>query len=210
MPAASLGDVKNALWEHQVRAVGLVQRYLKAWDGRGSALVRFPTGTGKTGVIATAALLLAPDGLAIILSPSKALCEQLCDEIKADFWPKLQLERPRPKTEVVKFFPSTLRRILDELDGKRGVLVGTAQCLAQVRRESAALFDELVGRTSFVVFDEGHREPARKWGDACRARAWPRSPATPPSFPRPCALSSASAFATTSAPAHLASCSPQS
>lgn len=168
MAAPTLADVKSVLWPHQVRGVDLVQEYLKECDGRGSALVRFPTGTGKTGVIATATLMLKHDQLAVVLSPSTALCRQLSDEIRADFWPKLGLERPRPQTKVEQFFPSTLRQLLEDWPGNRGVLVGTVQSLAQIRREQSALFEELAGRTSLVVFDEGHREPARKWGEACR------------------------------------------
>ena len=58
---------RDGLWQHQIGAVEMVERFLSAQEGaKGpSALVRMPTGTGKSGVIAVSAqeLVLGADVL---------------------------------------------------------------------------------------------------------------------------------------------------
>lgn len=160
------------LWPHQVRAVELVQRYLKARSAgtaSGSALVRFPTGTGKTAVIAVAARLLAPDGIVVVVCPSAALRDQLFDEISKVFWEKLGVEPPQPGLQVEVFTPSSLADVLASIGSKNAVLVGTIQTLAEVHQECSDDFRRVAKKIGLLVFDEGHREPARVWGEAARA-----------------------------------------
>ena len=174
MPPPSLALLKQKyLWSHQVKAVRLVQRYLKARRAgttSGSALVRFPTGTGKTAVIAVAARILAPAGIVVVVCPSAALRDQLSDEISTVFWEKkLGVEPPQPGLRVEVFTPSSLAGTLASVGTKSAVLVGTIQALAEVRKDHPSDFSGLAAKISLLVFDEGHREPATVWGDAARA-----------------------------------------
>ena len=63
---------KLPLWEHQKQAVKKVAHYIET-DSDGSALIRMPTGTGKTGVIATVARTLPNVQNALIQSSGKRI-----------------------------------------------------------------------------------------------------------------------------------------
>jgi superfamily II DNA or RNA helicase len=54
------------LWEHQEDAVAFIVNHLQQTSS--PCLVRMPTGTGKTGVIATVAMLCA-QGRTLVLTP---------------------------------------------------------------------------------------------------------------------------------------------
>ena len=79
----------------QRRAVAFVQAYLAARQtpeaaaGRESALIKMPTGTGKTGIIA--AIACAPIGpfKTLILTPRKALVRQMARDLSTKFWRNL-------------------------------------------------------------------------------------------------------------------------
>ena len=53
---------RDQLWPHQIGASEMVEHFLgvRAGEEGSSALVRMPTGTGKSGVIAVAAQELVP------------------------------------------------------------------------------------------------------------------------------------------------------
>lgn len=169
--------IESHLWPHQVRAVDLVRRYLKAHKtskATGSALIRFPTGTGKTAVIAVAARILARPGIVVVVCPSEALREQLRGEIDEEFWAKLGVEPPGRTIEVEMFLPSNISSLLKtHADASRLVLVGTAQSLAEIHRRHQKSYKALAKQASLLVFDEGHREPARTWGEAARGLGAP-------------------------------------
>jgi superfamily II DNA or RNA helicase len=79
---------KLPLWKHQKEAVETVAHYMEA-DSDGSALIRMPTGTGKTGVIATVARALRNIQNVLILTPWAALREQLEKDLGVRFWSKI-------------------------------------------------------------------------------------------------------------------------
>lgn len=172
IPAKQTSATKK-LWPHQKKACEMVKKYLTAHakgEVEGSALVRFPTGAGKTGVIAMTAKLLAPAGLVVVVSPSRAIRDQLVREIGRRFWEKIGL-LPPDKDGAKPFRPSTLRTVLDETRA-RGVLVCTVQTLTALHVDTQKKYgkelQELRRRACLVMFDEGHREPALKWSEAVR------------------------------------------
>jgi superfamily II DNA or RNA helicase len=124
------------LWPHQSAAVEMIQRFLTAQRGRKgpSALVRMPTGTGKSGVIAVAAQHLVTSGDVLLLTPWDALVRQLQADVGSRFWNKIGEPIPMGK-DLVRIYPSTAR---EELASHRGKVIwlatiATLQTLHQTR-----------------------------------------------------------------------------
>lgn len=85
---------KAGLWAPQRKAVALGLAYLAAQASekkpargdRESALIKMPTGTGKSGVIATLACCAPGVRRTIVLTPRKALVEQMIADLSTRFW----------------------------------------------------------------------------------------------------------------------------
>ena len=77
------------LWDHQRAAVNECDRYFAEGPAQQSALVHFPTGAGKTGIMAVLARRRAETAPAIVVCPSAALVLQLEREFRTDFWAKI-------------------------------------------------------------------------------------------------------------------------
>ncbi|MFZ1905807.1 MAG: DEAD/DEAH box helicase family protein [Steroidobacteraceae bacterium] len=84
----------KGLWAPQRKAVALALAYLSSQrirrpreaDARESALVKMPTGSGKTGVIATLACCAAKVRRTIVLTPRTALVKQMMKDLSWRFW----------------------------------------------------------------------------------------------------------------------------
>lgn len=79
----------GGLWAPQRRAVATCVAYLGACSAglaSESALVKMPTGTGKTAVIATLACALTQVRRVLIVTPQRALVDQLIDDVHWRFW----------------------------------------------------------------------------------------------------------------------------
>lgn len=192
------------LWEHQQAAIGTVVAYLsgdKAIPERPdhieAALLKLPTGTGKSGIVAVLARCLPDVRRVLVLTPRTALVEQLIADIRYRFWSHLGYEvngtalftadaralgRALEDVYVEQFLPSNVRGISEHLGGDeidRVILVGTHQALGEVRKKAFDPDDPASGdceailakiRASFdlVVVDEGHYEPAISWSRGVR------------------------------------------
>jgi superfamily II DNA or RNA helicase len=167
---ASVADLP--LWPHQVEALAMAAVFIEARAGRGgkSGLIRMPTGTGKSGVIAVAAHHLVERGDVLVLAPWDALVEQLTRDIRERFWRRVGSEPPR--AAVQRIYPSTATRVFAEQDGA-AIYTATIATLQQMHAEGAAPYAELARRISLVVVDEGHYEPALSWAKAVRGLARP-------------------------------------
>lgn len=156
------------LWPHQRDALNVVDRYLAARgeSGGSAALIRMPTGTGKSGVIAAATQLLVASGDSLVLSPWDALVDQLGRDIAERFWNRISVEPPLGR-RTARLFPSTA---VDELAATRipAIWTATIATLQQLRRDAASAYAELARRVSLVIVDEGHYEPALEWALAVR------------------------------------------
>lgn len=156
------------LWPHQRAAVDLCQDYLQA-KPEGSALVHLPTGSGKTGVMATVSVLAAQTKPALILCPSAALVEQLDRQISGAFWQKVGAA---PEWSNVRTTRLLLTRIDETLVAiaQAGqpplVVLATIQALQDVHGDDR--YGAFIDAFSVVFFDEGHREPAPHWAQAAR------------------------------------------
>src|SRR3984893_18075934 len=142
------------LWEHQQRAVQNISDYIEA-ESDGSALIRMPTGTGKTGVIATVACCLPNIQNVLILTPWAALRKQLERDLNNRFWSRIGVD-PEPWPADFKLvFPSTIRKSVDESKGKT-IFVDTITALQATLASSESDFHALRKKIDLVFVDEGH------------------------------------------------------
>ncbi len=82
----------KGLWLPQRRAVAFAHAYLAAWDAGfaegQAALVKMPTGTGKSAVIATLACASPRVNKVLILTPREGLVSQMRFDLSYRFWGK--------------------------------------------------------------------------------------------------------------------------
>jgi superfamily II DNA or RNA helicase len=131
-----------------------------------------PTGTGKTGVIATAARCLPNIQNVLILTPWAALRKQLERDLNNRFWSRIGVD-PEPWPADFKLvFPSTIGKSVDESKGKT-IFVGTIAALQATLAGWEDDYHALRKKIDLVIVDEGHREPAPKWAQAVRGLGRP-------------------------------------
>ncbi len=190
-----------SLWEHQRAAIGTVVAYLRSDKAiperpghKEAALLKLPTGTGKSGIIAIVARCLPQVRKILVLTPREALTKQLLQDIRFRFWKNigfnaeagrlftaaaddLGAELADAYTETL--LPSRCRDISAHLGGAdRTVLVGTHQSLDAIRRAAQNPDDPAfqvsrdiltrIGTFDLIVVDEGHYEPAVSWSRGVR------------------------------------------
>jgi superfamily II DNA or RNA helicase len=171
MAASHTPWTKLPLWKHQKEAVETVAHYMEA-DSDGSALIRMPTGTGKTGVIATVARALRNIQNVVILTPWAALREQLEKDLGVRFWSKIGFN-PKPwPINLELLFPSTVRKAVDNINGKT-IFISTIAALQATLAGWEDDYHALRRKIDLVIVDEGHREPAPKWAQAVRGLGRP-------------------------------------
>jgi len=171
-----------ALWRHQHKAIKLAQKYLQASFGQNtdqSALIRMPTGTGKSGIIAILSHLLYTSQTPLIVAPSTALRDQLDGKIESDFWEVAdeygEVDTP-VKTQT--FTPSSLDDAV-EASNEGAAILCTAQTLEMLHRPvrtgtgNRKRYKRLREAVDYLLFDEGHREPSPKWAQACQGLRCP-------------------------------------
>jgi superfamily II DNA or RNA helicase len=159
------------LWDHQHQALKAIQAYLKAYKARqtaGSALVRIPTGAGKTGIIACVAQGFSQIGCTLIVVPWRHLTRQSAKEVAERFWEKLGSAPRSPLKSAVVLRPSTAEG--DLAGDTDAIFLCTFQALAalQSNERYRRAYRRLKERCDIVLVDEGHREPALKWSEAVR------------------------------------------
>ncbi|ESW98078.1 hypothetical protein X768_31880 [Mesorhizobium sp. LSJC265A00] len=144
----------QGLWAPQRRAVGLSLAYLAARrtakDSKGAALVKMPTGTGKTGVIATLACALDDIKRTLVITPRRALVDQMLIDLHTRLWSRFGLiysgnevrQRAAGDPEIgSRASNGPVRRLLPSdaatlaaLADDRIVVVGTFAALEQILR----------------------------------------------------------------------------
>jgi superfamily II DNA or RNA helicase len=171
MPALNIKSLK--LWPHQRNALEATNRYFTSGSTR-SGLVQMPTGTGKTGVMATIATTRAGVQPVLVVCPSVALVQQLTDDFSSLFWKKIGADAAWAPEKILHLLPSSVESTTKAMDNARGdrvVVVATVQALQQIHAGSD--YGRLANRFGTVLFDEGHREPATLWAKAVRGLAAP-------------------------------------
>ena len=154
-------ETKHKLWKHQADALDFAIEHLNTWES--PCLIRMPTGTGKTGVIACLARL-SNQSTTLVLTPWAHLRNQMISDLEEGFWNTVGLT---PKMlEVVPMFPSTARKILKSTESR--IIVATFATLNDLRINRADTYQDLAKAVSLVIVDEGHYEPSIEWGKSVK------------------------------------------
>lgn len=192
----------RTLWNHQRIAIALALAHYAgdpklpyAPGNRESALIKMPTGTGKTAIIAALARCVPQIKRVLIITPREALVSQMFKDVDHRQWERFgysrsskspgsalrgsnEESRPIDKTELHMLLPSKAAEIADILEmSPRVVLVGTFTALSEITRaatkhrdkDAERLLKLLGARLNLIVVDEGHYEPATDWGRSVRA-----------------------------------------
>ena len=165
------GSIATKLWPHQREAIKTIEQYLGA-GAVGSALIRMPTGTGKTGII-TIVSQYTQAGSVLVVVPWVVLRKQISREIRNDFWRRIGRPPRELQKKVVQFTPSSIESVLEESRGKDFVFVCNVQSLERIHSSQEVNYTNLRKRVRLVLFDEGHREPAPEWAKAIRSLGVP-------------------------------------
>ena len=152
---------KSKLWKHQSKALGFMVKHLSELDS--PCLVRMPTGTGKTGLIACLTRLSNQES-SLVLTPWAHLRNQMISDLDKAFWEKTEIVPG--EAAVVAMYPSNVEDVLKQ-DGKK-VIVATFATLNSLRRDHPDSYKKLAETISLVLVDEGHYEPAVEWGKSVK------------------------------------------
>jgi superfamily II DNA or RNA helicase len=159
------GVIDTKWWPNQKEAIEVACNYLDANTGQ-QAMIRMPTATGKTVVIATLAQLLENYQRVLVIAPWESLVEQLEREISAKLWNKLDESTSFVVRPTKVFTPMGFKAAHKKFQ-QEGVLVCTNQTLQTLRKDNAS-YQQLRKWTTLALVDEGHREPAPRWAEAVR------------------------------------------
>lgn len=152
------------LRDYQIKAIEKSVIYIKS-NSLDQALIKMPTGTGKTIVIGVLAYFIRSINNVLIISPSEVVRDQLYKEIKAKMWDKLDMKVNKQK-EINKLLPSNVSQLIQEKENK--VFITTIQALTTIRSEQIDKYNQLKQQIDLVLFDEGHKEPAHTWSKTVR------------------------------------------
>lgn len=143
----SPGDGR-ALWEHQKQAIAFSAAYCRL-DSTGASpeagLIKMPTGTGKSGVVAVVSRCLPNIRKVLVLTPREGLVQQMLADIQRRFWHNMGIASVEGKTwhgpgvepAVIQLLLPNARRTRQicqqSTTADRLVLVGTLQALDKIR-----------------------------------------------------------------------------
>jgi superfamily II DNA or RNA helicase len=145
------------LWKHQHEAVKFSVTHLNKTNE--TCLLRMPTGTGKTGVIA-ALTGLSCSGSSLVVTPWAYLRGQLISDLEKGFWEKCGIDNPGRK--IKSLLPSSASTTLKS--SINTTFVTTFSSLNTLRKDYPAVYKTLAKAISLVLVDECHYEPAVGWG----------------------------------------------
>jgi superfamily II DNA or RNA helicase len=163
--------LKKKLWKHQVSAIHFALERLRTSGTPQTALLRMPTATGKTGVIAALSIAIPPTQWSLVLTPWANLCDQMIEDLSKRFWTSRGWLPPTIPT-VERLYPSTLDDILQKQDAQL-IVVATFATLVNIYKGRRSQYMELSKHLSQVFVDEGHYEPAVEWGQAIKQLSKP-------------------------------------
>jgi len=161
-----MNKLPKNLWEPQIAACKLIYDYIKDFNSsktKAACLIKMPTGTGKTGVMAVVSHEVTEIKSVLIVCPRDALRTQLYNEISCGFFSKISHTSKNPKN-TRKLMPGSSFEKSDLC----GIVVTTIQKLNSTRKTEKKIFDSICKNFDLVIFDEGHYEPATNWKKSVR------------------------------------------
>lgn len=152
---ADWGRVRRKLRKCQREAVDAIGSFLRTKPKGRSFLACLPTGAGKSGIIAVVAHQSSHQRV-LVISPRRAVCNQLVKELSGDFFQRL-LTESMDGLKAVRHLASDWK--------DPGIYVATFQKLATLSDADIARLRRDFG---LVMVDEGHSEPAPVWSKIAR------------------------------------------
>lgn len=143
-----------SLWQNQKEAIALGAAYVRVLQKtckREGALVKMPTGSGKSGVIAVLTRCLPKVRCALVLTPREGLVQQMHADIRRRFWVNMGCAESGDEVwsdssvepaSIEILLPNRIRteQICEsKKDSDRTVLVGTLQALDKIRMDRGKL-----------------------------------------------------------------------
>lgn len=161
------------LWEHQNEAINKCRDYIDSFKKTDEtiALIQLPTGTGKSGVITVLSMCYEYDGIVLIITPRRYLRRQLAEDIMGRFFNTIDYSN-KGHNEVIEIKESN--QFTDNVDLNNKVIVMTFQMLSYLEKKKFKIFSDLCHKTSLVMIDEGHYEPAHNWNNLVKSIKAPK------------------------------------
>ncbi len=156
-----------SLWPHQREAIVLGAAYLRAMDRSGeAALLKLPTGTGKSGIVSILARALPETRRVLVLTPREGLVTQMVDDVGHRFWRTMgmtDLDKGRwdgdgvEPADIVRLLPNqqSSAALVKACRSSRCVIIGTLQALDQLRSERDLILQR--GRAGGPKAKDGER-----------------------------------------------------
>jgi superfamily II DNA or RNA helicase len=166
MSDLGLQDVKEKISQPQLEAIEVIEEYLNSDGNKYQALVKMPTGTGKTGIIGIVSNFYDKHKNILIVVPNSILPSQIEDEIWVNFWKNIGLDRSKLKIKFPCVYKVKNFQIPNKDEGT--IIITTIQSLVTIYQEEYEKYFELQRNIDLVIFDEGHREPSLIWSKAIR------------------------------------------
>ncbi|MCT9853679.1 DEAD/DEAH box helicase family protein [Priestia megaterium] len=156
-------EFTKKLLDHQIKAISTVEKYIKS-NSKKHALIKMPTGTGKTVVIGYICNCFKKLKNILVISPSKAVTEQLKKELRTEI--KIKLNLTMRFKDVEHIYPSNIHDLVKTKGNT--VFISTIKSINDIRANKKHYFEKLKNKIDIVLFDEGHREPAENWQKTIR------------------------------------------
>ncbi|MGG0412075.1 DEAD/DEAH box helicase [Peribacillus simplex] len=156
--------LSKRLRDYQIKAINKSVNYIKS-SSSDHALIKMPTGTGKTFIIGVLSCFIQGVNNVLIVSPSEAIRSQLFKELTGNLWRKMNIEDNHEKS-IYQLFPKNINNLI-QIQNKK-VLITTIQALTKIRSEKTQEYNQLKEQIDLVLFDEGHKEPASSWSQSIR------------------------------------------
>ena len=157
-----MNNINSHLKHYQIKSIEMAKKYILS-KSKKNCLIKLPTGTGKTGVMAVISNQFA--GNVLIIVPNATLPKQTSKEISEEFWYNIGYNPSTiKKTQIICGHKSSIK--FDEKED--AIYIVTIQTLLSIYENNKALFALIKENISLLLYDEGHREPAIIWSDASR------------------------------------------
>jgi len=158
-----LNEIKNKIRECQKLAIEHLEKYFNSNEKK-HAVINMATGTGKTGVMGIIANFseYAKNKNILIIVPNSILPLQIKEEIEQSFWEKIDYQKREQFKKVIEC------KTKEDLEEYNKIFVITIQSLLIKYNKDRSFFNQLCKKIDIVIYDEGHREPAKVWSKMSR------------------------------------------
>lgn len=161
----SLVDILKKINKPQLKAISVIEEYLESADKEVQALIKMPTGTGKTGIIGIISNFYEEYRNVLIIAPNNTLPIQIDDEIRVNFWKSIHINPRDINLKRVNVYK--VKDFVVPRKNEGTITITTIQSLETLYKEDKK-YTKLKESIDLIIFDEGHREPSIEWAKSIR------------------------------------------